>query len=86
MGKSHYIPLVAKRLNSKFGCITIPLHGPNVSNDLVMDLLERHDFGSKPRILHIDIAPNVSSFTINGKLHSQQYYKFESMHTHHTLN
>lgn len=62
MGKSYYIQQVEKRLNSKFGCITVPLHGPNVTNDHFMDLLEGHDFWSKTTMLHIDIAPNVSSF------------------------
>ena len=67
MGKSHYIKRLSEELQANsldsFETsvhLTIPLHGPVVTPNSVLDLFEEH-FQSQPYgcIYHIDIAPNV---------------------------
>ena len=67
MGKSLYIQRLAEDLKShglkQSGVhVTIPLHGPVVTPDTVLDLFEAHMKNPNPTcsIYHIDIAPNVS--------------------------
>ncbi len=66
MGKTLYIKRLAEKLQDKLGqksesvLVTIPLHGPVVTLDTVLELLK--DYLMKPNtyIYHIDIASNVS--------------------------
>ena len=65
MGKSLYIKRKAEVLtklnpHSK-GCVTIPVHGPIVNSESVMDFLKDHMENSTGTIFHIDISPSVSS-------------------------
>ena len=46
---------------------TIPIHGPIVTPDTVLDLLAKHIDRDECTIYHIDVAPSVS-------LHSSIYY------------
>ena len=68
MGKSLYIQRLAENLarNSnqpKLAIhITIPLHGPRVTPDTVLELFKDHFRNQSCCIYHIDIAPNVSKF------------------------
>jgi hypothetical protein len=62
MGKSSFIQSLAGRLKKEYpesDMVTIPLHGPVVTPDTVLELFKDHF--NKPRscIYHIDIAPNV---------------------------
>ena len=65
MGKSLYIQRLAETLKSRgpgqFGAhVTLPLHGPVVTPDTVLDLFKDHMKNPTCCIYHIDIAPNVS--------------------------
>ena len=42
-------------------CVTVPLHGPKLSPDGVMDYLEKYMYLQKSActIFHLDIAPTV---------------------------
>jgi hypothetical protein len=63
MGKSLYIRRMAGRLKSQKlkqnDCVTIPIHGPAVSPDTVLEFLNQYDFdaNSQCSIFHFDIAP-----------------------------
>ena len=46
-------------------CVTVPLHGPSVTPDIVMDYLEKYMKESSCTIFHLDIAPNVSYILTN---------------------
>lgn len=64
MGKSLYIRNLAERLREKQPDsdavhVTIPLHGPIVTPDTVMELFKDHFEKPSCCIYHIDIAPNV---------------------------
>ncbi len=66
MGKSLYIKHLAENLKLNLRRsddavhVTVPLHGPIVTSDTVLELLK--DYARNPTccIYHIDIAPNVS--------------------------
>lgn len=66
MGKSLYIKRLADNLRKNLQQsavivqVTIPLHGPIVTSDTVMELLKDHIRNPTCCIYHIDIAPNVS--------------------------
>ena len=65
MGKSLYIQHLANDLKRKHPRsevvhVTIPLHGPVVTPDTVVELFQDHYKNPKCCIYHIDIAPNVS--------------------------
>lgn len=64
MGKSLYIQRLADKLHEKHPesdivHVTIPLHGPLVTPDVVVELFKDHFQKSSCCIYHIDIAPNV---------------------------
>lgn len=59
MGKSLCIRRMAQRQPLK-SHITVPIHGPVVVPDTVMDLLQEYMAISVSSIMHLDIAPNVS--------------------------
>ena len=64
MGKSLYIKFLAEKLaekqpNSGVVHVTIPLHGPVVSPDTVLELFKDHLEKPPCCIYHIDIAPSV---------------------------
>ena len=65
MGKSLYIQRMVEQLQAKISgvgkvCITVPLHGPQVSPDIVMDYLVKYRQELARTIFHLDIAPSVS--------------------------
>lgn len=67
MGKSLYIQRMKEELKSKyygvFSDVIIPVHGPKVTSDSIVQLL-KSSVGSKDTnqaiIFHLDISPNVS--------------------------
>lgn len=63
MGKTLYITQMAEKLQSKVEgynvLITIPIHGPVVTTDSVMEYLVKHSGTSHCAILHFDISPSV---------------------------
>lgn len=63
MGKSLYISRMAEqlqKLNVEGAIIeTIPIHGPHVTTDTVMECLDAYQDSSSCIILHFDIAPSV---------------------------
>ena len=64
MGKSLYIQRMVEQLQMNVrstgkACVTVPLHGPKVTPDLVMDYLEHHMQESACTIYHLDIASTV---------------------------
>ena len=70
MGKSLYVKRLAEKLKNNFRQttdlivqVTIPLHGPVVTSDTVLELLKDHIRNPTCCIYHIDIAPNVSYAT-----------------------
>ena len=64
MGKSLYVKRMADQLRAHKAvgtvCVTIPLHGPTVSPDIVMEFLKEHLMDLHCTIFHFDIAPSVS--------------------------
>ena len=66
MGKSLYIQRLAEDLRrilrqQEVAHVTIPLHGPAVTPDTVLELFKDHFKRPTCCIYHIDIAPNVSA-------------------------
>ena len=69
MGKSLYIQRMKEQLSSKGFSVSsdviIPVHGPRVTFDSIVQLL-KISFGDedtdKPIIFHLDISPNVSRY------------------------
>ena len=66
MGKSLFIQRMVEKLqlnirNTGKACVTVPLHGPKVTHDVVMDYLEVCMQESACTIFHLDIAPTVCS-------------------------
>ncbi len=65
MGKSLYVRRMADTLQKRKGnegvaCVTIPIHGPTVTPDAVMSLLDKHIARSPSTIFHLDISTDVS--------------------------
>lgn len=54
----------APQLNRQAGgnLVTIPIHGPEVSSDDIMDMLTKPSMQRSPKILHLDVAPQVSDY------------------------
>lgn len=74
MGKSLYVQRLAENLRSNLGRsdhvhVTIPIHGPVVTPDTVLDLFIEHFKKPVCCIYHIDIAPSVSDCHILCPLH-----------------
>ena len=66
MGKSLYIHRMVEQLQMNVRstgrvCVTVPLHGPKLSPDGVMDYLEKYMQESACTIFHLDISPTVSA-------------------------
>ena len=65
MGKSLYVQRLAEnlKLNKKSSSdpvlVTIPLHGPNVSSDILLEFFKEHVHQPTCCIYHIDIASSV---------------------------
>lgn len=65
MGKSLYIHRMAEQLGVKINkCAktihsVIPIHGPLVNSDVVLNMLKDHYRDQKCKIYHFDIAPSV---------------------------
>ena len=73
MGKSLFITRMAEKLAKRLfqftpqqnrqaadKLVTIPIHGPDISNDDVIDILSKLSFCQGPKILHLDVASQVS--------------------------
>ena len=72
MGKSLFIQRMTEQLQMNVrttgkACVTVPLHGPKVSPDIVLDYLEKYMQESACTIYHMDIAPTVRPHTSNNK-------------------
>ena len=69
MGKSLYINRLGEALRAKLGnphgCVhvTIPLHGPVVTSDTLLEFLQDHMKNPSCCIYHIDISSSVSKVT-----------------------
>ena len=72
MGKSLCVKRMTERLKKKLKvpvtyplCVTIPIHGPSVDCDEVMNSLVCHANPVEPfpQIFHFDVAPSVRIFT-----------------------
>ena len=62
MGKSLYIERMAEELDQQAtgaNLVTVPIHGPLVSADMIMEFLKEHFDTNRCTIFHFDIAPNV---------------------------
>ena len=64
MGKSLYVQRMVEQLQAKIrgvgkACVTVPLHGPKVTPDVVMNYLVKNVQESACTIFHMDIAPTV---------------------------
>ena len=64
MGKSLYIHRMVEQLQAKIrgvgkACVTVPLHGPKVTPDVVVDYLVKNKRESACTIFHVDVAPAV---------------------------
>ena len=65
MGKSFHIKHLAKNLHRSIQgkqaarCNAIPIHGPEVTADTVMELLNKHPHNLQCSMFHIDIAASV---------------------------
>ena len=64
MGKSLFITRMADRLRESKSTgpvhVIVPIHGPVVTTDTVMEFLKDHMKDVTSTILHFDIAPSVS--------------------------
>ena len=68
MGKSFYVQQLAQQITKTMGrtsaSCTIPIHGPDVTADTVMDFLIHHLQDPLCSMYHIDIASNVSNYQV----------------------
>ena len=65
MGKSLYVSRMAEKLDregEKSNHVIIPIHGPQVTSDLVLKSLQEYYGRAEGKIYHFDIAPNVLIF------------------------
>ena len=67
MGKSLYIQRMTDKLKEKLSSsedvhVTVPIHGPVVTADMLLDLFENSLDKDLCTIYHIDIAPSVSMY------------------------
>ena len=69
MGKSLYITRRADKLNqattNQYMHVIIPIHGPTVTNDILMDFFNQHRIRSAYKVYHLDIAPQVCYYKLN---------------------
>ena len=69
MGKSLYVQRLAEKLQKQLKTsepvhVTVPLHGPVVTPDTVLDLFKEHWKKPTSYIYHIDVASNVRFLSI----------------------
>lgn len=68
MGKSFYVQQLAQQITKTMGrtsaSCTIPIHGPEVTADTVMDFLIHHLQDPLCSMYHLDIASNVSNYQV----------------------
>ena len=62
MGKSLFITRMADKLNAGSTHVTIPIHGPEVTPDTVMEFLKDHMEDANSTIFHFDISPTVNIY------------------------
>ena len=66
MGKSLFVQRMAEQLSAVKNVainqcqVTIPLHGPVITSDKLLNFLKNHYEDNKCMMYHLDIAPNVS--------------------------
>lgn len=65
MGKSLYVRRLSQKLGKMMSLetpclVTVPIHGPDVTADEIIDLLQPHVLDSHSKIYHFDIATSVS--------------------------
>jgi len=63
MGKSLYVKRLSQKLRTPQSHVIVPIHGPVVNADTVMESLCKHipDYSAPPaQIIHLDIASSVS--------------------------
>ena len=64
MGKSLFITRMAEKLaedkHAGTTHVTIPIHGPEVTPDTIMEFLKDHMKDATSTIFHLDVAPTVS--------------------------
>ena len=67
MGKTLFVTRMAEKLKAlipgKNRLVTIPVHGPFVTTDSIMECLVCHEDTSDCAILHLDISPSVRFLT-----------------------
>ena len=65
MGKSLYIKRLREALERKTRCrpveVVVPIHGPVVTADSVVEALIQHFGNTQSTIFHLDISPNVGN-------------------------
>lgn len=89
MGKSLFIIRMAEKLGKRLfqftsqqniqaadKLVTIPIHGPDISNDDIIDMLNKPSVCQGPKILHIDVSPQVSPCDIAINLISTALIKY----------
>lgn len=89
MGKSLFIIRMAEKLGKRLfqfisqqniqaadKLVTIPIHGPDISNDDIIDMLNKPSACQGPKILHIDVSPQVSPCDIAINLISTALIKY----------
>ena len=63
MGKSLYIKHLREELEKKTACqpleVVVPIHGPVVTTDSVVEFLMDHIGNRRATLFHLDISPNV---------------------------
>lgn len=73
MGKSLYIQRLAEKRVCKQHVI-IPIHGPSITTDSLLERLKDYVAGYNSAVFHIDIAPSVSlMIAIFRKTHSNMH-------------
>ena len=65
MGKSLYIQRLTETLqallpSNAVARVTIPIHGPTITPDMMLDFFEKHMDTDVCTIYHLDIAPSVN--------------------------
>ena len=65
MGKSLYIQRLTETLQTKIPSeavarVIIPIHGPVIIPDMILDFFEKHLDTDVCTIYHLDVAPSVS--------------------------
>ena len=82
-GKSLFIENMKNELRRKYPQMSdaiIPVHGPKVTNDSIVESLIESFGGNKERsqaiIFHLDIASSVSNIITRSMLHCYMYPRF----------